>query len=368
MLETIREYALEKLAASGEHDALRRRHLRFYLALAEEGESGSRGPEQASWLERLETEHGNLRASLAFAMASGDGETALRLATALHRFWRIHGHLVEGRRRLAAALALAPDAPRLMRAKALNGIGILAGEQGDFGGARTYFEASLQLARELEDPERIGAALSNVGNLALYEGDYERANSAYTESLELQRQVGNYAGAAIALENLGCVALAQGNGEAAVSLLEEAEGLGRRGRDRHVLASVLRELGRALLDRGDLDRARAALEESLSLDRQLGQRHGIAECLEALGALEAARGGAERASTLFGAADALRESFGARTVPDVRNWYTRWLEAARERLEADTFAEGYERGRELNPDEAIELALEPERDGRGSAP
>jgi tetratricopeptide (TPR) repeat protein len=173
MLETIREYALERLASSGEEDVLRRGHARYYLALAETAEPELEGPAERHWLERLELEHDNLRAALGFALESGDAETGLRMAAALRRFWQIHGHLVEARRSFETALALDGDVPLLARQKATNGLGIMLAEQGDFDGAEPLFTRALELAHEL-GPLLVLAAQSIDQRLRLRHARRER--------------------------------------------------------------------------------------------------------------------------------------------------------------------------------------------------
>jgi predicted ATPase/DNA-binding SARP family transcriptional activator len=356
MLETVREYALERLAASGEEPQLRRRHAEYYLGLAETAEQELHGSEQGRWLERLDREHGNLRAALAFALESGDGETALRIAAALRWFWHIHGHIAEGRRWTEAALARAGDAPELTQVKALNGAGIVAAEQGDHGAARRFFAQSLALARKLGRADRIAAALANLGNLALFEGDYEGARAHYEESVGLWREAENVGRTAATTENLGCVAMLEGDLARAIALFEESEALADKAGDIQQRASSKRALVRALVLEGELDRAAALADASLTLTIEVGERAGLAEGLDACAGLAAMRDDAPMAATLFGAADAVLESIGALRTPDHRPWYERVATLVRSRLDDAAFARAYERGRELPPDEAVELA------------
>jgi tetratricopeptide (TPR) repeat protein len=351
MLETIGDYARERLSAIGEEDELRRRHAAFYVALAEEAEPELEGAGQAAWLGRLELEHGNLRAALAFLLEAGEHDASLRLAGALRRFWEVHGHLAEGRRWLEAALEQSDDAPRLARVKALNGAGMLAGDQGDFEAARGFFEPSLELARALRDEGRIGAALANLGNLALFRQDYAEARELYEEAAELWRRVGHTRRLSVALENLGCVALGEGDVDGAVALLEEALELAREGGTLRVVASASRTMARALLVRADLERAAGVLDEALKLAQELGDRHGLAECLEAAAALTAAQGDLPAAARLVGAAEGLLASFGARRKPDEHAWYERTLGPLAERHVGDVAS-----GRERPLEEALTTA------------
>src|SRR5262245_4255215 len=158
MLAIVREYALEHL---GENSDLQRKHLAYFVALADEAEPELRGADQGAWFARIEHELDNVRAALAFALETHDGSSALRLVVGIGRFWQIHGHLAEGRSAFAAALELTPDEPSELRSKALNMAGILAGEQGDFDAARTSFNAALENARAVEASRATSVALVN---------------------------------------------------------------------------------------------------------------------------------------------------------------------------------------------------------------
>src|SRR6266550_7065320 len=147
LLQVVRDYALERLSASGENDETRRRHLEHFVALADEAELGLAGGDQAIWLARVEGEHDNLRAALAYALETGDSSSALRLVVGVRRFWQIHGYLAEGRQSLESALEVTQDAPSELRANGFNMAGILAGEQGDFDAARSRFTAAAEEAR-----------------------------------------------------------------------------------------------------------------------------------------------------------------------------------------------------------------------------
>jgi non-specific serine/threonine protein kinase len=209
LLETVRQYGLERLRESGEGDALRRRHADFYRALAEEAESKLQGPEQAEWLDRLETEHGNFRTALNGCREDPDSaETGLRLAGALWRFWEARGHLREGSACLAAALSpvdAARPTPPLARAKALGGAGTLAWQQGDYAAARVLLEESLALWREAGDERGIAAALHNLGLVAGASQDILTARALHEEGLAIARALGDRSGIAYALNNLGNV-------------------------------------------------------------------------------------------------------------------------------------------------------------------
>src|ERR687885_1938696 len=195
MLELIREYALERLEASGEADALRRQHATVALALAEAAEPELRGPRQGMWLQRLEAEHENLAAALQWALQAQQGAMAMRLAGALWQFWYLHGHPVEGRRWLEDVLAGCSlgesPAATAERAKARAGAAALARYQGDYGRAQALHEASLVLYRELGGQQGIAGQLHGLGSVALDQGDAARALPLFSESLALYRELGD---------------------------------------------------------------------------------------------------------------------------------------------------------------------------------
>jgi predicted ATPase/DNA-binding SARP family transcriptional activator len=357
MLETVREYALERLDVLGETSETRTRHRDYFVAFAENAHAAAGGPEQSDWFARLELEHDNLRAALSFVRDRGEAEVELRLCVSLWRFWQIHGHLDEGRRALDAALTSNPDGDPVQRARVLNGAGVLAGEQGDFEAAAEFFESSLQVARQLGEHTRIASALANLGNLALFAGDLARARSLYEESIEESVLGGASETELIARENLGLVALDEGDLERAVTLLEESAALAEREQDDRTRASSTRALAAALLESGEHGRARELLAESLTLTRGLGEPHGIASCFDTFAGLAATEGDPEEAAVLFGAADIVRSSIGALRPPDQQPLYEQWLARTLSQLDTTVYATRYEDGRRLELDEACERAL-----------
>jgi predicted ATPase/DNA-binding SARP family transcriptional activator len=356
MLQIVHEYALERLEASGEDEDLHRRHAAYFAGLAEAGEPELNGPSQDVWAARLDAERDNFRAALAFALGGGDGSTALRLAGALRRLWQLHADLREGRAALDAALAAAPDAPLVSRAKALNGLGVLAAEEGDIDAAEQAFEASLEVARELDDDERRMAVLTNLGNIALFRQDFDRARDLYEEGAELATELGSTFNAATAMHDLSLIELVLGDVGAAIARCEEALALARVGGTPQLVAACLRSLAAAIVIRGELDRAQSLVEESLSIVRRLNEPRAVAECLETAAGIAAAGGEGTRAAALFGAAEEVLASIGATRTPERQPWIDVYQEAARLKLEPGRFEEEQERGRELPLDDAIELA------------
>lgn len=281
MLETIRAYGLEQLESRGEAADVQQAHAAYYLALAETAEPELKGPEQATWIQRLEPEHDNLRAALRWALAQAQVETGLRLAGALGRFWLMQGHLSEGRAWLEGALgtALPPTASAAVRAKALHWAGSLALNQGDYVVARPLLEECLALCRTLADKQAIDRALSLLGVVAYRQGDYTAARALHEEGLTLNRELENKAGIAASLGNLGIVVVEQGDYALARALHAECLALCRELGDTYGVGIALSNVGGVENQLGQYTTARSRHEECLALCRALGDRQGIAESL-----------------------------------------------------------------------------------------
>jgi predicted ATPase/Tfp pilus assembly protein PilF len=359
MLETIREYAAELLAASGERTATERAHAAYYLALAEEAAPALTGPEQETWLARLEVEHDNLRAALNWSIR-GDSDPALglRLAGALWRFWYTRGYLREGRGWLEAALTGAGTTAVESRALALNGAGNLAYQQGEYGRAAVLHEEALALRRGLGDTQGIAASLANLGNVAAQLGEYARAVALYEEALALQRALGVAWSIAATLNGLGHVAEQQGEYGRAATLHEEALALRRGLGDTQGVAISLANLGDVAERQGEFRQAAAMLKESLLLGRDIGSREVLATGLESMAWVAAACGQADQAARLGGAAEMLREVRGAPLSPDKQAGHARVVAGLRSVLGEEGAAAAWAAGRTLTLDDAIALTLD----------
>jgi predicted ATPase/DNA-binding CsgD family transcriptional regulator len=309
MLETVREYALEQLAEQGEEPAMRRRHADYYLQLAGAAEAKLAGPDQGAWLERLESEHDNLRAALYWTIEAGEMELAGRLCAALGRFWLIRGHQSEGRRWLARVLGPSPgrssarpqDAPiqlspattesvnlhalpTSVRARVLTSAAALALSQGAFEEAGALQAEGLRLWQQLEDQHGIADALNTLGRLALRRSDHATARALFDECLTLRREIGDHVGVATTLNSLGLSAMQCGEHARAQSLFEESVSLARACGDHFSTALALNNLGILHGSRQDLAAARALFEEALTLRRAIGDREWIASSLHNLAA------------------------------------------------------------------------------------
>ena len=282
MLETIREFGQDRLAESGEEAAIRRRHAALFLALAEAAAPALAGPEAGSWLDRLETEHDNLRAALRWAVGV-DGAVGVQLAAALWRFWDTRGHLGEARDWLEQALAAGGGAPESARAAALTGLANVVQIQGDQQRAREWHEQALALWREMGNPQGVAMSLDCLGYLAQGRGEFGPASALHEQALELANQAGDARMAGQALSSLGTIALHQGRYGDAAARYAEALDRFRRVEDMRAASTVLGNLGALAFLQEDYGRATDRYREALSYYREVGDRQGIASTLANLG-------------------------------------------------------------------------------------
>lgn len=363
LLEIIRQYAAEKLRAAGEEVEVRRRHRDWYLRLAERAEPESWGAAQRLWLERLELEHENLRAALAWSTSDPDGsEPGLRLAAALWNFWWMRGYLSEGRRWLEQMLLRQEEAPLAARAKALHAGGVIAYALGDHATANQELEQSLALYQSLGDRRGIALNLTYLGMLARHRGEYGRASTLLEKSVTLFRGLGETWATAVALNVLGDIAADQRDYATARAFYEQGLSLLRRVQDTWGIAFTLVHLGRVAYYQGEHRHAVLLCREALTLLQELGVPRGTAACLETLAGIAAARGQLDRAVRLFGAAAALRHSLGTPGAPQERADNEQVMAALRAGLGAEAFAEAWAAGSTLTVSQAVAEALTVEPD------
>lgn len=313
ILETIREYGLEQLEASKETTTVQRQHAKFFLELIERVEPELSGANQGIWLDRLETEHGNLRAAVRWAKENREVELGSRIAGALGRFWLRHSYLSEGRERLAEFLALTGPAARTeTRAKLLTSAATLAQNQGDYAAARSFFEESLAIWQEIGNKEGIAASLTNLGWMAWRQSDYTAARSLSEEGLALHRELRNKQGIAHSLNNLGFVAHHQGDYNAARSFHEESLCLRRELEDKRGIAFAQTNLGWAMQKQGLFEPARALLEEATELFKQLGDKQLLAYSGYRLAEVWYDQGNSRRATALLEESVTICREIGAR--------------------------------------------------------
>lgn len=298
LLETIREFGLERLAESGESEKLRSAHAAFFLSLAERAEPELRQAGQGHWFDVLELEHDNFRAALAWAVEGRQSGVALGIGAALWRFWMTRGYLSEGRRWLERALE-DETAPLPQRAAALSAAGSLAEHQNDFEPAEALHRQALAAWRAAGDRKNVGAALDSLGNVAHDRGNYEEAIGLHEQALAVCRDVDDKWGIARALNNLGVVAYYQGAYDRAHVFWTECQSAMQTVGDTWAECQVLNNLGALAFQNGDLARASTLHEQALALRRRLGDRQGMAASLINLGEIAEGAGDLNRAADMF---------------------------------------------------------------------
>jgi predicted ATPase len=356
MLSTIHAYALERLESSGARPELAERHANHFLDVAELADRDSKGTDEARRLERLELDHDNLRAALAWFHEAGDPEPELRLANALTRFWWLRGHTSEARRRLEEALSRPGEQPPQLRTEALRRAAVLAGVQGDYDVAKTLAEESRAFYEEFGDRRGIAMSVSTIAEAYLHEGNYEQARPLYEQARSLFRDLGDEWDLAAAAVNLGYVALGEGRYREAFALAEEGLSRLRELGDTNGTATAVYVLGAAALRQDDHERATAHLRESLELFCLVGDKEGTAECLYALAAARASEA-PEIAAELTGAAEALHQESGSALAQFQLDWRDRTVADIRRQIGDQEWSRAYRRGRDLNAEAVIAHAM-----------
>lgn len=351
MLETIREYAAELLEASGERELVARRHLDFFLALAEEAESQLRGS-PGLWLARLELEHGNLRAALDRLEISGDGLLLQRLAGALWRFWYLHGHLGEGRRRLERAVA-SDDRPSPARARALLGATVMAANTGDPTTAAARAKEALAAHEALGDPWGAAYATFMLGNLA---ADAHDARPMYERSRNTFRKLGDEHTELLVTRHLAFACEALGEHELARALHEENLDRAREAGNDRIAASTLGALAQGELAAGRPERALVLLRDSLQIHRDAGDLLDTSVDLCRLAAAAATLGDTDTATRILASFEALGDQVGGRRV-STAELRQRTLDLIHKQLDDEAFAAAWAEGLGLDPEQATDLAL-----------
>ena len=313
MLETLREFAQEQLAAHGESDALCRRHAAFYLVLAERSGRILRDTADPAGAARLERDHGNLRAALAWALAAGEREIALRLAAALWRFWHERGHIGEGRRWLDDALELVAGSSEIdlhLQIDALIGAATLALDQAAYDVAEAHSRQAVSLARESGQASGLAGALTVRGLVARERGQYDEAVRSYDEALAIAQAAGDRLGEGVALAGLGYLRLFEGDTAAGVAAAERGVALLRAAGSVRELAFALLGLAAHLSHIGAHARAEALATEALALFRTLGDSGRVSESLWMLGLAKQFQGQPDDAMALHEENLALRRARG----------------------------------------------------------
>jgi predicted ATPase/class 3 adenylate cyclase len=356
MLETIREFALERLEESGTSGAVRSRHAHHYLALAKRGEPELEGAEDREWLARLDAERDNFRAAFAFAQEQGLPELALRLVTALRWYWSARGSIAELRRWLDEALERAGDTLPEQRADALQAAALNAYWAGDYDQTERYAQQMLELARGLGDREREVSALTKLGAAAGELGELPRSRALMEEALEMARKLGKPERLALSLSNSAWAALQEGDYVRAAELSEESLAVGEGVLDSAGAAGAHLNLSEARLRLGDPARAAQSAREGLQLAATRRDPLLVGEALLALAASVAVED-PPSACRLIGASAKLREEAGATLGSIESELYEELLRSLQSMVGNTTFDDAYEEGRNLALAEAVELGL-----------
>lgn len=358
MFETIREYGLDQLEASGEIDQIARRHALYFLAFAEEAAPQLTGREQAAWLNRLESVYGDLRAAFTWFHHNREHDLALRLATALWRFGYTRGYLSEARSWLDTALGSHPE-PSDLRAAALNAAGVLASVQGDIGTASAHHGEALTIFRERDDRRGMAMALNGLGNAAEVQGDQDLAFERYEAAKGLFREVGDRRGVAVMLTNLGTLHADARDLDKATAAHKEALLLFKEVGDPRGVAWSATNLGTLVAQQGNLLDATVHHRDAVALYRELGDQLGIIETLERFADIAEARGQRDRQVTLAAAAAAIRKAINRPVSSGERERYEAKISALRARL-GKSFDSAWAAGQAMTLDEAIAVAVSDE--------
>ncbi|MEO8345128.1 MAG: tetratricopeptide repeat protein [Betaproteobacteria bacterium] len=400
MLETLRDYARDRLQESGDDEATRSRHCACFLAFAEESEPHLEGgPDQPGWLTRLDQEHDNLRSALVWGTAGPDRvEAALRTCGAVYRFWLHRGHAREGRRWCDLALAMhAAEAASPARAKALHASGTLAWRLGDIATARSLLEQALELSRQQHDLQREARILSNLGGVAIHQADsgaaqtylvqavalfreqgnqtlearslnnlaalainenrYADARAPLERALALSRSMGNPMEEANTMSHLGFIAQHDGNFPEAQALHEHALAIAREFGVREFEIEEARHLGEIALAQGDVSKTQAYFHQALTTSKEIGSPLEIALCLEANAALAVQLNQFAQAAGCLGASNALREANGMPRSHDAQQLCDGTLSACREALGEAAAVAAIADGDSLAPEAVVANSL-----------
>ncbi|MFN8485031.1 MAG: tetratricopeptide repeat protein [Anaerolineae bacterium] len=359
MLVTLREYAHERLVASGELKAVAERHARFFLDLAQQSYPLLSGAGQARWLECLEREHDNFRAALTWSHSVPDAVALeLSLAGTLWLFWWMRGHLTEGWQAVSAALArAAEDDHTAAHAQALHGAGGLSWSRGDPAAAATFFEKCVTIRRELGDQRGTAQSLSNLGSVYVTLGDFVRAKGCIEAALAIGQALGDQNAVGLAYGNLGDQAYFQNDLDGAQHYWSQARAMFRALEDDYSVGIYNNNLGELVRQQGKYAEADGLFRDALLIFQRLGGRTLVATLLLNLGELAWLQGEVPRAARLFGAAEHLREVVGVPLTYDAQDQYDRTMPQLKAALGEPAFAALWAEGGALSQEAAVAYAL-----------
>jgi predicted ATPase/class 3 adenylate cyclase len=361
MLETIREFAVERLASSGDDDELRRRHAEHFRNLAEEAEPHLTREDRVLWLERLDVEHDNLRAALDWAERTKDAYTGLRTAAAIWRFWLQRGHLSEGRARLELLLSIPGTGARdPVRARALGALGGITYWQNDYPPTRAAYEEAVDIAREIGDAKLLASTLLDLSYIPYLEQDPEGAEAILREGLIFAEEAGDRVLTADYWSSIAFLEVVRGNPAAAIEPRRTALEILREEGAFWKLGDLL--VGQAMITRmvGDLEATKAYLREALEMSGQAKDTLSISMALTSFAILANDERHHERAARLVGAVARIRHEVGGGIPPELGSRWGDPEEDAHRALGEEAYRQARAEGYAMGSEEAVWYAL---RDG-----
>jgi predicted ATPase/DNA-binding CsgD family transcriptional regulator/DNA-binding XRE family transcriptional regulator len=372
MLDTAREVALDLLEASDELEDVRLRHARYFASVAESAAADLQGDTHAAAVDRLEKDEDNIGQALRWAISTREPDavdTAMRITAALGWYWFLHGYPPDAREWFDALLGSTTEVGRdsvdgnglAVRARALNAAGLRATDHAEYAVAATFHDRALGIWRRLGDTSGLVASLHGVGDTALWQGDVGAARAAYDEGLSIARSLGTSEDVSLFAFHLAQLSWLAGELDAGERFGEEAFRVGREAGSTTWPPYALFVLASLAHERREVPRAGALYREAIDLAWQHHDRLCVRMALPGLAGLATLEGDPVRALRLAGAASALEENAGIWAFPPIRDRHERWLAAAREAVDADTWTVALAAGRALPLDDAVAYALEPAR-------
>jgi predicted ATPase/DNA-binding CsgD family transcriptional regulator len=359
MLETIHEYARERLAQSSEVTVIRQRHAEYFLNLAEQAAAAFRGPANQFWMIRLEIELDNLRQVLGWSLDNHEAALGVRLATALEHFWFMQGYHTEGLAWLERMLGVLADVPRSLHAGLLNAAGNMAYFTGDYERGKAWCRQALAVSRELDDKPNTAWALTFLSGQSIGNSEeYVAAVALCEEGLAIFTELSLPKGMVQAMNVLGELTRAQDDYDRAEAYYCDCIEVSRQTGEEQRIAMCLGNLGYIAYHLGDFDRAEQYTREAFALVVRLRAWFWATLSLSTLAGPIAAKGNPERAACLLGAGEALLEELGVSQQKGDQMETDRYIAAVRAQLDPTTFASAWARGRAMSLEEAIDLALQ----------
>jgi predicted ATPase/DNA-binding winged helix-turn-helix (wHTH) protein len=354
MLEVVREFAFEMLEKSGEIEDLRRVHAQIFLELAEKAEPFLQGEESGEWFAKLEREHDNLRAALAWFFET-DSETAVRMAVALRFLWTRRNHFSEGKKWLNSALAQSEAAEHTLRFKILHALGVLLRVQGDYEAAAELYQRGLSEGEKAKDWRQITVSSSCLGGISYLLGDYAAARKYLQQGLAISRELKDEYSIAFALAWYAIVAGIEGKSDEARRYLEESLVILRKMGDKEAVSNTLNNLGSVAFDQGDYEASQEFFTEGLEISQEVGNKVNIIDALNGFAALAERRKNPSLAAKIAGAAQNLSDSIEYKKEPAELKFCDEYIAKIRGALDEKTFLEAFETGRALQLSESVSL-------------